>query len=105
MRLRREIGGHDQAAVRYARARFNGVLDIGSILYRAGDELDCERRSQGLCRMQVKGRHSRLIHETGMGEPRRNLLEHRQPFARDAGLIQHEAGQIAPWSSQTGDES
>jgi hypothetical protein len=48
----RDVRGQDQAAVRLAREGLDGALDVGSVLDRAGHNLDCERRSQSLCRSE-----------------------------------------------------
>ena len=86
-------GGSDQAAVRHARERLDGALDVGGVLDGTGHKLDRERRRHGFGRPQevVIGGCLGVGHESGAREARRDLLEHRQPLAGDARLV-HAAG-------------
>ena len=106
--LRTGIRRQEQAAVRCPRKCRDGALKIGGVLHQAGHKLGPERRRQGLRCTQVIiiiGRGLWVDHESGALKTRRDLLEHREPFAADARLIQHHTGDIAARPRQARDKS
>src|SRR5262245_4714965 len=106
--LRTGIWRQEQAAVRCPRKCPDGALKIRGVLDQAGHKLDPERRRQGLRCTQVIiiiGRGLGVDHESGALETRRDLLEHREPLAADARLIQHHTGDIAARTRQARDKS
>ena len=50
VRVGRDIGRQQQAAVRHARERYDDAFDVGGILDRTGHELDRQRRCRSLGR-------------------------------------------------------
>src|SRR5262249_54260001 len=86
------IRRQEQAAVRFSSKCPYGALKVRGALDQAGLKLDPERRGQGLrCTYVeiIKGRGLGVDHESGALKTRRDLLEHREPFAGDVRLIQH----------------
>jgi hypothetical protein len=63
------------------------------------------RGSLGFRNVVAEGRCLRVGDEHRPGKTRHYLLEHRDPFARDARLEGHEPGQVAAWSREAGDEA
>ena len=85
----------------------DGALDVGGCLDGTGHQLDRERRRRGLGRPQevVIGGRLGVGHESGARKARRDLLEHRQPLAGDARLVQQHAREIAARPRQARDEA
>ena len=106
---RRDVGRHDQAAVRRAGEGLDGALNVGGVvLDRTEHNVDPERRAQGLALAQVviiKGGRLGVGHEGGAHKAGRDLLEHREPLAGDAGFVLHHASDIAARPRQAGDEA
>ena len=82
------IRRQEQTAVRRARKRLDGALDVGGGLDGAGHKLDRERWGDGLGRPQevIVGGCLGIADKSGARHARRDLLEHRQPLADDACL-------------------
>ena len=102
------IRWQEQAAVRCPRKCPDGALKVRGVLDQAWHKLDPERRRQGLrCTKVViiKGRGLGVGHESDAIKTRRDLLEHREPLAADARLIQHHAGDIAARPRQARDKT
>jgi hypothetical protein len=99
------VGRQEQTAVRHARKRLNCALNVGGGLDGAGHKLDRKRRDNGLRRPQkvIVGGCLRVGYESGARHARRDLLEHRQPLADDARLVQQQAREIAARPRQARD--
>src|SRR5262245_9183616 len=101
------IREHNQSPVRRSRDYIDNPLDIGGAFDRARHQFEREPRSS------EGGRSQKIIIGTGLGvgdqggarQVRRNLLEHRQPFADDALLVEQKAGKISTRSSETLDKA
>src|SRR5882672_2171564 len=81
---------HNEACVWFARQRIDRTFDLGSIRNRTWLHFDGKRRRCGRCRSEeiVERHRRRVAHQGRIREPRRNLLEQRQPLARDPLLVQ-----------------
>src|SRR5262245_14197307 len=95
-----------QGAVRHMREARNRLLHVCGGHYRGGHEFDrpCMGRCTGGLQPVVVSRCTRVAEERGARRSWRDLLQHREPFTRDACLVLQHAGQIAAGSRQASNE-
>jgi hypothetical protein len=89
--------------------RCDSLLDVGGrIVDGCQHKFNAEGGGRGLRRTQIElivGGRLRIDHERSAREVWRELLQHSEPLAGDAGLEKQKARDIAAGPRQTGDEA
>src|SRR5216684_388650 len=108
MDIQETIRHHDQATIQPASLCGNDGFEVGLVVNRCGDRLECEGCSGGFEWVQVNvpvWRRCRIEQESGPVDAWRNLLEQLQPLAGDRRLHNGETGSVAAGPRQALDEA
>src|SRR5215831_5280940 len=107
--MARRLGArsHDRAAIRGTRKRGDGALELADVAYVDRTHFHPERRRRGLngAKLPNAGGYGGIPEDGHSFDPRRNLLEHLQPFPALAIFEHEEAGGIAARARQARNET